>query len=115
MLTNLSVLYDNFVGVPILRLYLLWGQCPLSIVSKQCLKCESASRRFKPGEGLSRGLFRDCETFADGLFAALSWGPVSAVTFASWWLGWAGADICRRHGALQNTAASWSGDHCLQA
>ena len=26
-----------------------------------CLKCESASRRFQPGEGPSRGLLRDCE------------------------------------------------------
>ena len=28
----------------------------------QCLKCESASRRFQPGEGLCRGLLRDCTT-----------------------------------------------------
>ena len=26
------------------------------------LKCESASRRFQPGEGPSRGLLRDCTT-----------------------------------------------------
>ena len=37
----------------------------------QILKCESASRRFQPGEGPSRGLLRDCENFADGSFAAL--------------------------------------------
>ena len=27
-----------------------WGQRPFSIVSLLCLKCESASRRFQPGE-----------------------------------------------------------------
>ena len=26
----------------------------------------------EPGEGSSRGLLRDCENFADGLFSALS-------------------------------------------
>ena len=33
------------------------------------LECESASRRFQPGGGPSRGLFCDCET--DGSLAAL--------------------------------------------
>ena len=33
--------------------------------------CESASRRFQPGEGPSGNLLRDCENFADGLFEAL--------------------------------------------
>ena len=28
-------------------------------------KCESASRRFQPGEGPSRGLLRDCEIFGN--------------------------------------------------
>ena len=28
-----------------------------------CLKCESASRLFPPGEGPSRVLIRDCEIF----------------------------------------------------
>ena len=32
-----------------------------------CLKCESGSRRFQPGEGPSRGLLRDYET-SDGPF-----------------------------------------------
>ena len=36
------------------HIYLPWGQ--------MCLKCESASRRFQPGEGPSRGLLRDCTT-----------------------------------------------------
>ena len=31
----------------------------------ECLKCESTSRNFQPGEGTSRGLLRDCENFAD--------------------------------------------------
>ena len=35
------------------------------------LKCESTSRHFQPGEGPSRGLFRDCDNFTDGSFAAL--------------------------------------------
>ena len=30
-------------------------------MSYLCLKCESASRCFQPGEGLSRGLLSDCE------------------------------------------------------
>ena len=36
-----------------------------------CLKCESASRRFKLGEGPSRGLLRDCTTSPINRFAAL--------------------------------------------
>ena len=32
------------------------------IVSEKCLKCESASRHFKPREGPSRDLLRDCTT-----------------------------------------------------
>ena len=36
-----------------------------------CLKCESASRRFQPGEGPSRGLLRDCTTSPINRFAAL--------------------------------------------
>ena len=39
--------------------------------SQQCLKCESASRRFQPGEGPSRGLLRDCTTSPINRFAAL--------------------------------------------
>ena len=35
------------------------------------LKCESASRRFQPGEGPSRGLLRDCTTSPINRFAAL--------------------------------------------
>ena len=33
-------------------------------------------RRFQPGEGPSRGLFRDCENFADGSFAAVQWSSL---------------------------------------
>ena len=33
----------------------------------KCLKCESGSSRFQPGEGPSRGLLRDYEP-SDGLF-----------------------------------------------
>ena len=36
-----------------------------------CLKCESASRHFQPGEGPSRGLLRDCTTSPINRFAAL--------------------------------------------
>ena len=36
-----------------------------------CLKCESASRHFQPGEGPSSGLLCDCENIADDSFAAL--------------------------------------------
>ena len=46
-------------------------------MSYWCLKSETASRRFQPGEGPSRGHLRDCENFADGSFAALdsiAWG-----------------------------------------
>ena len=56
------------------------------------------------------GCFSDCENFADGSVAALSWGPVSAVTFASCWHGWAGlgwAGWCRY---LQETRSS--AEHC---
>ena len=35
------------------------------------LKCESASRRFQPGEGPSRGLLCDCTTSPMDRFAAL--------------------------------------------
>ena len=41
--------------------YSLWG-----------LTCESASRRFQPGEGPSRGLLRDCTTSMINRFAALA-------------------------------------------
>ena len=34
-------------------------------------KCESASRRFQPGEGPSRGLLRDCTISPINRFAAL--------------------------------------------
>ena len=37
----------------------------------QCLKCESGSSRFQPGEGPSRGLLRDCTTLPINRFAAL--------------------------------------------
>ena len=30
-----------------------------------CLKCESAGRRFQPGEGPSRVLLRDCKILAN--------------------------------------------------
>ena len=42
------VFYDFCVGVPISRL-----------LTVGCLKCESGSSRFHPGEGPSRGLLRD--------------------------------------------------------
>ena len=44
------------------HIYLLWGQCLFSIVSKLILKCESSSSCFQPGEGPSRGLLGDCTT-----------------------------------------------------
>ena len=40
--------------------------------TQKCLKCESASRHFQPGEGPSRGLLRDCTTSLINRFAALS-------------------------------------------
>ena len=43
-----------------------------SIVSSQCLKCESATRCLHPGEGPSRGLLRDCDVKTDGSSAALT-------------------------------------------
>ena len=61
--------YDFFVRDPISCLLTHLAQ--LTVVSSQCLECESASSLFQPGEGPSRGLFRDCENFADGSFAAL--------------------------------------------
>ena len=42
------------------------------------LKCESASRRFQPGEGPSRGLLRDCSTSPINRFAALLLTPATA-------------------------------------
>ena len=51
----------TFASASQFHVYLPWGQCPFSIVSWQCLKCESASRHFQPGEGPSRGLLSDCE------------------------------------------------------
>ena len=36
-----------------------------------CLKRESGSSRFQPGEGPSRGLLRDCTTSPINRFAAL--------------------------------------------
>ena len=42
----------------------------------------SASRHFQPGKGPSRGILRDCENFADGLFAVPPpvQGPSTAAT-----------------------------------
>ena len=60
-----------------------WGQCLFSIVSLQCRKCESASRRFQPGEGPSWGLLRDCETdgslYSTSLSRAGLWAAVGMV------------------------------------
>ena len=42
-----------------------------------CLKCESSSSRFQPGEGPSRGLLRDYEALCGPSFQA----PVPA----RWW------------------------------
>ena len=36
-----------------------------------CLKCESASRRFQPGEGPGRGPLRNCTTSLINRFTAL--------------------------------------------
>ena len=49
------------------HIYLLW----VNICLAKCLKYDSASRPFQPGEGPKRGLLRDCENFADSSFAAL--------------------------------------------
>ena len=51
------------------HVYLPWGQRPFIIVS---LYCKSASRRFQPGEGPSRGLLRYCEIFANLWIALVS-------------------------------------------
>ena len=45
----------------------------------QCLKCESGSSRFQPGEGPSRGLLRDCTTSLINQFAALTRSPEEAL------------------------------------
>ena len=50
------------------HVYLPWGQRPFSIM---CLKFESGSSSFQPGEGPSRGLLRDCTTSPINRFAAL--------------------------------------------
>ena len=44
------------------------------------LKCESASRRFQPGEGPSRGLLRDCTTSPINRFAALIFMSFSQIS-----------------------------------
>ena len=61
---------------PQFHFYLLWGQRLFSIVSQQCPKYESTSRRYQPGEGPIVGAFSvivktDCET--DRTSAALVW------------------------------------------
>ena len=60
MLTNLPFPYD--IGVGILISY---------------LKCESTSGLFQPGEGLSRGLLRDCVHFAEGSLLPLEGNVIS--------------------------------------
>ena len=56
-------------------IYLPWGQHLLSIVSQYCLKCdESGSRCFQPGEGPSRGLFRDYEPSFEALLGCRGGG-----------------------------------------
>ena len=58
----------TFASVSQFHVYLPWGQR-----LAYCLKCESTSRHFQPGEGL-RGLLRDCKTLRnlrEGLFEAL--------------------------------------------
>ena len=47
-----------FVLGTLFHIYFYCGLTPI----QQCLKCESASRRFQLGEGPSRGLFRACTT-----------------------------------------------------
>ena len=54
-----------FLTVYMNTLYLPWGKHP----SQLCLKCESASRRFQPGEGPSIGLLRDYKPL-DGTFSS---------------------------------------------
>ena len=44
----------------------------LAFINPCCLKCESGSSRFQPGEGPSRGLLRDCTTSQMDRFAALN-------------------------------------------
>ena len=61
--------YDFYVACPISHLYLSWVTAHLA----KCLKCESGSSCFKPGEGPSIGAFSvivktNCET--DGSFTA---------------------------------------------
>ena len=49
-----------------------WDPLPIRV------KCESASRRFQPGEGPIRGLLRDCTTSPINRFAALLLTPATA-------------------------------------
>ena len=42
--------------------FLTWVNACL-VVFQECLKCESASRHFQPGEGPNRGLLYKCEIF----------------------------------------------------
>ena len=85
MLTSPPVPYDLCNGIPISHLLTVIRRL-FSIVSEKCLKCESASGHFQPGEGQSRGLFRDYENFSDGLFAALhhSYTACSCTEHLSW-------------------------------
>ena len=77
----------------------LTSTCPLWLVSQfhiylLCLswfsivsyKCESTSSYFDPAEGLSRGLLRDCESFADSLFGTYltSWLQFSCFVSSFW-------------------------------
>ena len=60
----------TFASVSQFHVYLPWGQR-----LAYCLKCESTSRRFQPGEGPSRGLLRDCTTSPINRFATLKIRP----------------------------------------
>ena len=61
----------------------------------RCLKCESGSSRFQPGEGPSRGLLRDYEP-SDGTFwsTTCNSAPGVAATFPSHWPSWTDRFIC---------------------
>ena len=64
--------------------------------SHKCLKCESGSSCFQPGEGPSRGLLRAYEP-SDGTFSSTSLNTASSWVPGPGWL----------HAAMQHT--SWRG------
>ena len=57
-------------------------------MSYWCLKSETASRRFQPGEGPSRGHLLDCEIFANLCFTFVSSSSVQVS-----WLRWADMSV----------------------